>query len=108
MLREALALVRARWEKDGDYDYAKEQLKSIRQDLTVQRVRGSKLAADAYETHARIALERSDWAEYNQCQTVLAELHALRRSKREKALRRRRRDEAKRQKRRAAAEEEKN
>ena len=106
MLREALALVRARWAKDGDYDYAKEQLKSIRQDLTVQRVRGSKLAADAYETHARIALERSDWAEYNQCQTVLADLHALRRSKREKALRRRRRDEAKRR-RRAAAEEEK-
>lgn len=106
VLREALALVRARWAKDGDYDYAKEQLKSIRQDLTVQRVRGSKLAADAYETHARIALERSDWAEYNQCQTVLADLHALRRSKREKALRRRRRDEAKRR-RRAAAEEEK-
>ena len=38
VLREAFAMVGQRWKKERDYEYACEQLKCIRQDLTVQHL----------------------------------------------------------------------
>lgn len=73
VLVKSLAYIKNRYIKDEDFVWANEQLKSVRQDLTVQRL-SNPFVLEVYETHARILLEHGDLDEFNQCQTVIRSL----------------------------------
>ena len=56
VLERALQHIKARYHTEEDFAWANEQLKSVRQDITVQGLRNA-FVLEVYETHARLALE---------------------------------------------------
>lgn len=80
VLKQAVERIRARMVEFGDehgqeqYMFLWEQMKSIRQDLTVQRIRND-FTVEVYEMHARVCLEYDDQAELKQCQAQLQQLY---------------------------------
>jgi hypothetical protein len=76
VLREWLSDLTSVWEsRSRDWKYIEDQMRSIRQDLTVQNLRGE-FTIHVYETNARWALESGDLGQFNQCQTQLKQLHS--------------------------------
>lgn len=75
ILKQTLALLKKKWISDQNYSYICDQFKSMRQDLTVQHIE-NEFTVEVYEIHARIALEKGDLGEYNQCQSRLRELYS--------------------------------
>lgn len=74
-LVQTLELLKKKWRTENNYGYICDQFKSMRQDLTVQRIK-NEFTVKVYEIHARIALEMADLGEYNQCQSQLRGLYA--------------------------------
>jgi hypothetical protein len=73
VLAKSLAHIKAQFIKEEDFVWANDQLKSVRQDITVQHLR-CPFVLEVYETHARILLEHGDLDEFNQCQTMIRSL----------------------------------
>ncbi|KAK4703313.1 SAC3 family protein LENG8/THP3, partial [Phenoliferia sp. Uapishka_3] len=74
ILQQTLELLKNKWRDEGNYPFICDQFKSMRQDLTVQRIKND-FTCSVYEIHARIALEKGDLGEFNQCQGQLWELY---------------------------------
>ncbi|KAF8630742.1 hypothetical protein AX17_005337 [Amanita inopinata Kibby_2008] len=76
ILQQTLLELKKRWREKCSYNWICSQFKSLRQDLTIQRIK-NEFTVQVYEIHARMALESSDMVEYNQCQATLKSLYEL-------------------------------
>ena len=57
VLEKTLDLLKKKWRTENNYSYICDQLKSLRQDLTVQHIK-TEFTITVYEIHGRIALEK--------------------------------------------------
>ncbi|KAF9054572.1 SAC3/GANP/Nin1/mts3/eIF-3 p25 family-domain-containing protein [Panaeolus papilionaceus] len=76
ILQQTFSELKTKWRNKTTYNWICNQFKSLRQDLTVQRIK-NEFTVQVYEVHARIALESNDMVEYNQCQATLKILYEL-------------------------------
>ncbi|EGN92191.1 hypothetical protein SERLA73DRAFT_191437 [Serpula lacrymans var. lacrymans S7.3] len=76
VLVRTLVELKQRWKDKASYEWICNQFKSLRQDLTVQRIK-NEFTVQVYEIHARMALESIDMREYSQCQAALKILYEL-------------------------------
>ncbi|EKE42059.1 hypothetical protein ENUP19_0037G0032 [Entamoeba nuttalli] len=72
-LKTALNFVLMKYKKNKDYAYLCDQLKGIRQDITVQRINND-FTVLVYKVHAKYSIQHKDVSEFNQCISVLMHL----------------------------------
>ena len=78
ILIKALDHVKRKYQQNDDFDWCNDQLKSIRQDITVQNSHipaNHILLLDVYQTHARILLEHGQLSEFNQCLSNVLQIY---------------------------------
>lgn len=78
ILIKALDHVKRKYQQNDDFDWCNDQLKSIRQDITVQKSHipsNHTLLLDVYQTHARILLEHGQLSEFNQCLSNVLQIY---------------------------------
>lgn len=83
VLHNSLKYVISKYNTTNDYSYIIDQLKSIRQDLTVQHIKDD-FTIHVYEKNARISIKHDDLGEFNQCQGQLKPLYHRHRINNEK------------------------
>lgn len=82
VLKKTMEMLQKKWKERTEetsqqvYLYVSEQLRSARQDLTVQNER-TNFAVEVYEWNAGVALEMGDMQEFNACQTQLWALYRV-------------------------------
>ncbi|ELP87324.1 leukocyte receptor cluster member, putative [Entamoeba invadens IP1] len=74
VLKQAFKFVMDNFKKTNDYDYICDQLKGIRQDLTLQHIE-DEFSVQVYELHAHLSLENQDISEFIQCASALKNLY---------------------------------
>jgi len=73
ILKQSLDFIISNYVNNKNYEYISEQLRSMRQDLTVQHIE-DEFCVKVYETHCQLALENNDWDNFNQVQHQLESL----------------------------------
>lgn len=63
--------------QNAGYSYINDQLKAIRQDLTVQHIK-NEVTIKVYKTHGRLAIINNDLGEFNQCSSQLKQIYSQR------------------------------
>lgn len=76
VLEQSLDFVMNKYRTENPgYLYINDQLKAIRQDLTVQHIK-NELSIKVYKTHGRLAIINNDLGEFNQCSSQLKQLYS--------------------------------
>ncbi|KAL7721496.1 Leukocyte receptor cluster member [Entamoeba marina] len=78
VLKKSLKFVLSKFHKENDYDYVCDQLKAIRQDLTLQHINDD-FTIQVYTIHSEISIQNEDISEFMQCASTLRKLFKLQR-----------------------------
>lgn len=70
ILKESLHYCLDKYNQNQNYEYISEQLRSIRQDLSVQHIEDP-FTVEVYETHTKLAILNKDWSNANQSMVQL-------------------------------------
>ena len=65
VLKDSLQFCLEKYHQNNNYEYISEQLRSIRQDLSVQHIEDP-FNVEVYETHGKLAILNRDWGNFNQ------------------------------------------